>query len=78
MKFKEFFVFFIVICGFCCQSEGQHCGKRPEKIISKGTIGSKKMEEYSWPWLVAFLRKPSDELFCAGNLILSKHVISGE
>ena len=81
MKLEEFCLIFLVICGGHSQRQGevQRCGIKPNLDgISSRIFGGDEVESNAWPWLVAFVFRPIDKFSCAGSLVSSKYVISGE
>jgi secreted trypsin-like serine protease len=77
MKFKEFFAIFTTFCCVFVQGqERENCGR---KFSATGqVIGGRKVQSNEWPWLVALIYWPKNKFFCGGNLVSSKHVISGK
>jgi hypothetical protein len=79
MKFIEVHLLYMTVCFSCYVFDlsSAECGKRPSgRGNSFGSAPVKK--ETPWPWLVALVNWPKDELFCGGSLISEKHVLSGE
>lgn len=52
------------------------CGKR--KVLTGTVYGGSSTSKGQWPWLVAFAYRFSQNYFCGGNLISTKHVLSGK
>jgi hypothetical protein len=79
MKFNQFYFFAVAIYSSCFvfSSEGAVCGTRSS---GRGNAfgGTPVKKETPWPWLVALINWPKDELFCGGSLVSEKHVVSGE
>lgn len=75
----KFIDLFLITVGFCCAievlGEDQQCGQQIgyEAYIYNGKL-TKKDE---WPWLVGFIYKEHNSVFCGGSLISKKHVLSG-
>jgi Trypsin len=90
MRFQLICLIFVAICYICVegQSVREKCGR---KLSASGQvfggrkvqnamriIGGERVQSNEWPWLVVFVYSSENEFFCAGSLVSSKHVISGE
>lgn len=58
-----------------CSPEDQ-CGV--VQVTGGFVVGGKEVKRGHWPFLVALLLLKNDAFFCGGNLISSKHVLSGK
>lgn len=76
MKFGDFLLIFVVICGVFGQLQGnnQECGM---KFLAR-IVGGTSVNQAEWPWLVAFVNTFYERFFCSGSLVSTKHVVSGE
>lgn len=64
------------IVGIVDDKCGPKCGKAP--VLSGRVIGGTQANRGQWPFLVALEYREGNELFCGGNLISSRHVLTGE
>lgn len=73
MSFIVLFVMFPALNG----RRTDHCGQR---FIGAGlVVNGSATEANDWPWMVALMYLYKDyEYFCAGNLVTTRHVLSGK
>lgn len=57
-------------------AQDQNCGRREGAVAN--IVGGDKASKNEWPWLVAFVKIPEGNFFCAGSLLSSYSVLSGE
>lgn len=70
MTVKSFFVTLITLClvSQYVQADSGECGR----------ISDSLQDANSFPWTVELVNRRTNLFFCAGSLISSKHVLSGE
>lgn len=72
------FWFVITICyvsGFPSVNDNEQCKKG--KSFGGFIVGGKRAKKGDWRWVVALKHAPSGRYFCAGSLIINRHVLSG-
>lgn len=71
-------IFFVAIsCGVirATQAQTQGCGRQQKPF---GVFGGMSASKIEWTWVVAFIKLPEQQFFCAGSLISERHVLSGQ
>lgn len=76
MRLREILIILLAISGVCVGRASRkvpQCGKR--SVFDGNIFGGDHTEVNAWPWLVAL--RHNDVFFCAGSLVSTKHVVSG-
>lgn len=78
MNFKNIFVLSLILAASATLQDQQDCGH--DKILfAERMYGAEvlTMENFKFPWLVAFYKRIEAHFFCSGSLISASHVLSG-